>query len=98
MNIKEKKENEKLVVSLDGKIDTNTSPVLLEYLQEALKGVKELEFDFEKVDYISSAGLRVLLYAQKTMNAQGTMVISHVNEDIMETFELTCFTDILTII
>ena len=98
MTIKDKKENEKLTVYIDGKIDTTTSPDLMEYLQEAMKGVKELEFDFENVDYISSAGLRVLLFAQKTMNAQGTMVISHVNEDIMETFELTCFTDILTII
>jgi len=98
MTIKEKKEGSKLVVAVEGKIDTNTSPELTEFFQNKLKGVKELELDLEKVDYVSSAGLRAILFAQKTMEAeQGSMVVSHVCKEIMETFELTCFTDILTI-
>ena len=99
MTIKERKEGNKLVVIVEGKIDTNTSPELTEYFQGKLKGVNELELDLEKVDYVSSAGLRTILFAQKTMEAQqGAMKVSHVCKDVMETFELTCFTDILTII
>ena len=71
-------------------------------LQKALKykdaELKELELDLENVNYVSSAGLRTILFAQKTMDKQGKMVVSHVCKEIMETFELTCFTDILTII
>lgn len=98
MNIKQKRDCEKLTIFIDGRIDTTTSPVLQEYLQKELGGVKELILDFENVEYVSSAGLRVLLFAQKTMSSQGEMKVAHVNSDIMETFELTCFTDILTII
>ncbi len=97
MTIKENKEGAKLVVKVEGRIDTTTSPELMDYLQKNLKDVKELELDLAEVNYVSSAGLRTILFAQKTMNAQGKMVVSHVCKEIMETFELTCFTDILTI-
>ena len=82
-------------VALSGRLDTTTAPQLEEELE--LEGVTELTFDFENLDYISSAGLRVLLAAQKVMNKQGEMKIAHVNEDIMEVFEITGFSDILTI-
>lgn len=98
MTIKEKKDGNKLVVSIEGRIDTNTSPEFNEFLQQNLKDVKELELDLENVNYVSSAGLRAILFAQKTMDKQGKMVVSHVSKEIMETFELTCFTDFLTII
>jgi len=98
MTIKERKDGSKLVVSVEGRIDTATSPELAEYFQSHLAGVKELELDLEQVNYVSSAGLRTILLAQKTMDKQGKMVVSHVCKEIMETFELTCFTDILTII
>lgn len=97
MNIKQSKVDNKVVVSVNGRIDTNTAPEFLECIKGALPGAKELEIDLEGVDYVSSAGLRVILFAQKTMNSQGSMCVSHVNSDIMETFELTGFTDILTI-
>ena len=98
MTIKEKKDGNKLIVSIEGRIDTNTSPEFNEFLQQNLKDVKELELDLENVNYVSSAGLRAILFAQKTMDKQGKMVVSHVSKEIMETFELTCFTDFLTII
>ena len=98
MTIKERKEGNKLVVCVEGRIDTTTSPELSEYFQKNLKDVTDLELDLEKVNYVSSAGLRTILFAQKTMDKQGKMVVSHVCKEIMETFELTCFTDILTII
>ncbi len=98
MTIKQKKDGNKLIVSIEGRIDTNTSPEFNEFLQQNLKDVKELELDLENVNYVSSAGLRAILFAQKTMDKQGKMVVSHVPKEIMETFELTCFTDFLTII
>ncbi len=99
MTIKEKRDGNKLVVYIEGKIDTTTSPALNEFFQSNLKDVKELELDLEKVDYVSSAGLRSILVAQKMMDlVKGKMVVSHVCKDVLETFALTCFTDILTII
>lgn len=98
MNLKPIKEGNKLVLHVEGRIDTTTAPELTEYFQKELAGVTEFELDLEHVDYVSSAGLRAILIAQKTMDKQGKMVVSHVNKEIMETFELTCFTDILTII
>ena len=98
MNIKHKKEGKKLTVMISGSVDTNTAPNLMEFLKESIPGVEELVLDLKELEYISSAGLRVILFAQKTMNAQGSMTVTNVNEDIMETFELTAFTDILTII
>ena len=97
MTIKDKKEGNKLIVLVNGRIDTNTAPELNDYFEANLKDVKDLELDLEKVDYVSSAGLRTILFAQKVMNKQGKMAVSHVCKEVMETFELTCFTDFLTI-
>ena len=98
MTIKQKKEDAALTIFVEGRIDTTTAPEFSEYLKRELPGVKHLVLDLQGVDYVSSAGLRAILFAQKTMNAQGDMKVAHVNFDIMETFELTGFTDILEII
>ncbi len=97
MNINIQNENEIVVVSLAGRLDTTTAPQLEAELKTALEGAKSLTLDFAALEYISSAGLRVILGAQKTMNKQGDMVIKNVNETIMEVFEVTGFVDILTI-
>ena len=97
LNIKTAKDAEKLTVALEGRLDTVTAPELEKCFKESLPGVTELVMDFEKLDYISSAGLRVLLSAQKTMNRQGSMKLIHVIESIMEILEVTGFSDILTI-
>ena len=86
-----------LVIKLEGRLDTTTAPALENELNESLDGVEQLILDMEGLEYISSAGLRVLLGAQKTMNKQGSMKVLHVNSDIMEIFEITGFRDILTI-
>ena len=83
--------------SLEGRLDTVTSPELEAELKETMDGISELTLDFAALDYVSSAGLRVLLAAQKTMMNQGTMKIVNVNEVVMEIFEVTGFTDILKI-
>ena len=97
MTINKTTEGSSLTLSLEGRLDTNTAPELESVLTEALAGVTELIFDFEKLQYISSAGLRVLLSAQKCMNKQGKMKILHASAAIMEIFEVTGFSDILTI-
>ena len=97
LSITKKAEDSKICFALEGRLDTVTSPDLEKELKESLDGVKELVIDFEKLEYISSAGLRVLLSAQKVMNRQGSMKVVNVNETIMEIFELTGFSDILTI-
>ena len=97
LNIETKRNASELTVELSGRLDTNTAPELEAALKTALEGVKELTFDFEKLHYISSAGLRVLLATQKTMNRQGSMKVKNANEIIMEIFEVTGFADILTI-
>ena len=97
MTIHQTKEGNALLLALEGRLDTMTAPQLETTLKEALPGVEQLTFDLEKLEYISSAGLRVLLSAQKTMNRQGTMVVKNVNETIMEIFAVTGFSDILTI-
>ena len=97
LNINKTMENGKAVYYLDGRLDTVTAPELEKDLKETLPGVTELELDFEKLEYISSAGLRVLLSAQKTMAKQGSMKVTHVDGPIMEIFEVTGFSDILTI-
>ena len=86
-----------LVVALKGRLDTTTAPELEKELKEALDGISAFVIDMADLEYISSAGLRVLLSAQKTMNKQGTMKIAHVKNAIMEIFEVTGFSDILTI-
>ena len=88
---------DELTIALAGRLDTNTAPDLELELKGSIGDVKELVFDMEKLEYVSSAGLRVLLYAQKVMNRQGRMVITHVNETISEIFEITGFSDILTV-
>ena len=97
MNIVKTRENDKMVLSLEGRLDTMTAPALEAEVKGSIDGVKELVFDFEKLEYVSSAGLRVLLASQKIMNKQGSMCIRDVNEVIMEVFEVTGFSDILTI-
>lgn len=87
----------KLTVALEGRLDTSTSPQLEAELRASVNGVKELTFDLEKLDYVSSAGLRVLLAAQKVMNRQGGMKVTNVKPEIMEIFEVTGFVDILKI-
>ena len=86
-----------LTIALEGRLDTTTSPELETVLKESLDGVTALTLDLSGLEYISSAGLRVLLSAQKTMNRQGAMKLTHVGDIIMEIFEVTGFTDILTI-
>ena len=98
LNISKEKEDNKLVLRLEGKLDTVTSNDLEKELMDSVEGVEDLLFDCEKLEYISSAGLRVLLAAQKIMNKQGTMKVSHVCEQIMDIFEMTGFSEILTIV
>lgn len=97
MNIVKKQEGSTLNIVLEGRLDTSTSPQLENEMHTALSGITKLCFDLAKLDYISSAGLRVLLSAQKTMNQQGEMEILNVKPEIMEIFEVTGFVDILTI-
>lgn len=97
MEIKKTLNGNELSVAVEGRLDTTTAPQLEEDVRQNLENVKRLEFDFEKLEYISSAGLRVLLAMQKIMNKQGSMVIRNVNETVMEVFEVTGFVDILTI-
>lgn len=97
MNIERKEDGSALYLAPEGRLDTTTAPELEQVLRSALDGVTELTLDFQRLSYISSAGLRVLLSTQKTMNRQGTMKLIHVNETIMEIFDVTGFVDILTI-
>ena len=97
LNINKVSEGEKLTVDLEGRLDTSTAPQLENELKESIGSVKELVMNFSKLEYISSAGLRVLLSAQKIMNKQGSMKLTHVNDVIGEIFEVTGFSDILTI-
>ena len=97
LNIVKKTEGDRLTIALEGRLDTVTAPDLEESLKESIEGVSELVMDFEKLDYISSAGLRVLLSSQKIMNKQGSMKLCHVNESIMEILDVTGFVDVLTI-
>lgn len=97
MTIEKKLDGSVLDVALQGRLDTTTSPQLENELKTALDGVTELIFDLAGLEYISSAGLRVLLSAQKTMNKQGSMTIRNVNSDVMDVFDVTGFVDILNI-
>lgn len=97
MNIVENLNGNQLCISLEGRLDTTTAPELEKVLDGRLEGVTELTFDMGALDYLSSAGLRILLGAQKRMNKQGSMKVVKVNETIMEIFEVTGFADILTI-
>lgn len=97
MTIDKTQNGDQLTFALVGRLDTTTAPELEAEVKESLEGVSKLVFDFEKLEYISSAGLRVLLAAQKLMMKQGSMVIKNVNETINEIFDVTGFSDILTI-
>ncbi len=97
MTIETKVQGTELELAVSGRLDTTTAPQLEAELKRSVDGVTSLVFDFSELEYLSSAGLRVLLAAQKIMNRQGTMVIRHVNETIMEVFEITGFSEILTV-
>jgi len=97
LNINISKEDAKVSAVLEGRLDTVTSPDLEKELDAVLEGAEELVLDFEKLEYISSAGLRVLLANQKRMNKQGSMKLVNVNDTIMGIFEVTGFSEILTI-
>lgn len=97
MTIKKINNGAELTLLLSGRLDTTTAPQLESELKASLDGIEKLTLDFAALDYLSSAGLRVLLAAQKTMNKQGSMVVRSVNETIAEIFDVTGFCDILTI-
>jgi anti-sigma B factor antagonist len=97
MTIEKNRNNGNLTIALTGRLDTSTSPQLEAALKEDLDGVTTLLMDFKNLEYISSAGLRVLLSAQKVMNKQGTMTVRNVGQDIMDIFEVTGFSEILSI-
>ncbi len=86
-----------LTLVISGRMDTMTAPDVDKVIKDGLDDVKELVFDFKNLDYISSAGLRVLLAAQKIMNKSGRMVIRNAGESVMDVFEVTGFSSILTI-
>ncbi len=97
MDIKKIKDGAALTIELEGRLDTISAPQLEAELKKEISGVENLVFDFLNLSYLSSAGLRVLLSAQKVMNRQGEMKIKNVNSTIMEIFEVTGFSEILTI-
>lgn len=97
MNIEKTTNGSELTITLLGRLDTNTAPGLEAELKKSIGGVEKLILDFTALEYLSSAGLRVLLAAQKVMNKQGEMVVRNVNETIAEIFDVTGFADILTI-
>ncbi len=95
MTIKETRNEGTLTVSLEGRLDTTTSPELDELLEKYYPSIDQLIFDFEKLDYLSSAGLRVLLKAQKALNNRGGILIRNASKLVMSVFEVTGFTDLL---
>ena len=97
MTIEKKINGEAVTLIVSGRLDTQTAPELENTLDASLPGLKELTFDMTNLEYVSSAGLRVILKAQKAMNAQGSMKLTGVNDSIMEVFDITGFLDILTI-
>ena len=97
LNINKTKEGSKLNITVEGRLDTTTAPELEAVIRDEINGVTELVIDLDKLEYISSAGLRVLLAAQKIMMKQGQMVVTNPNDVIKEIFEVTGFSDILTI-
>ena len=108
MNIKDSKkvkkmtinmisEDNQIILSLSGRLDAANAPKLEAELKKSIIGVEKLVFDFKELEYISSAGLRVLLNAQKVMNKEGEMIVCNVNDTIADVFEITGFVDILTI-
>ncbi|MBQ7204170.1 MAG: STAS domain-containing protein [Eubacterium sp.] len=98
MVINRTKNGNELTLAVEGRLETTTAPELETVIKNELDGVTELTFDLTKLDYISSAGLRVILSAQKIMNAQGSMKVTGANEIVMEIFDVTGFSDILNIV
>ena len=97
MTIEKTINNEGMIITLEGRLDTVSAPCLEKEIKENLTGINKLVFDFTKLEYLSSAGLRVILMSQKLMNKQGSMVIRNINDTIHEIFEMTGFLSILTI-
>ena len=97
MNVEVKRKSEEVVIEIEGRLDTTTAPLLDKTINDNIEGVKALILDMKELKYISSAGLRVLLSAQKKMQKIGTMKVINVCEEIMEIFDMTGFTDILSI-
>ena len=97
MTIEKNLNGTELTVTIAGRLDTTTAPQLEAEFKQNINGVEKLVLDFAALEYLSSAGLRVLLQAQKTMNKQGEMVVRNINETISEIFEVTGFSDVLTI-
>ena len=97
MTINKNQNGSALSLTIEGRLETTTAPELESVVKNELGGVDDLTFDFSKLDYISSAGLRILLSAQKIMNSQGKMKVVGANEIVLEIFEVTGFSDILTI-
>lgn len=97
LDIKNTVNGTELTVKLIGRLDTTTAPVLEGNLRKSVDNIEKLIFEISELEYISSAGLRVLLSAQKVMNKQGEMIIRGANETVMEVFEVTGFVDILNI-
>ena len=97
MTIEKKINNDAVTLIVSGRLDTQTAPELENELDTVLTGLKELTFDMADLEYVSSAGLRVILKAQKAMNTQGSMKLTGDNDSIMEVFDITGFLDILTI-
>ena len=96
-HVEKKSEGNNVTLVLSGRLDTSTAPGLEEEVKTGLEGTEDLVFDLTELDYISSAGLRVLLSALKKMQKQGSMKITNPNESVMEIFEVTGFSDVLTI-
>lgn len=97
MTIHQERDGGILTIKLEGRLETTTAPELEAALKEGLDGITEFVLDLDRLEYLSSAGLRVILAAQKRMNRQGEMIVRHVNDTIMEVFEITGFVDVLTI-
>ena len=97
LSIKDAKSGESLLIELEGRLDTTTAPQLEDKINVELDGVNQLTFDLNGLEYISSAGLRVLLSAQKVMNKQGRMLVKNASEEVQEIFDVTGFSDIFTI-
>lgn len=97
MNITKTEEGKKLTIALSGKLDTTTAPELESCIDECIDGFDEIVLDLQELDYMSSAGLRVVLKTQKAMDKKGGMKIKNVNDEIMEVFEITGFLEFLTI-
>lgn len=97
MQLSKKLEGNKLTITVSGRVDTITAPEFEKYINENIESINELILDLKDMSYTSSAGLRVILKAQKLMSAQGSMTVINVQDDVMEIFDMTGFSDILTI-